>query len=283
MGGAWRSTQENVWALLALDDYRRAAETVAPSFDARVFLGDDIVGQASFRGASVVDVPVAVEPGRVADRSDRPLTFAVDGRGKLFYSAELTYALATLPDKPADDGLFVQKRMRSLRPEELAAAQAVLPKRSDASAPAGNFVLVDLVLESPEPREQVVIDDPLPAGLEPVDFALDTSASNLAAATKNAAPDPDGPRAGRDYGAFREAVGMHRELHDDRVLTFLPHVDPGLYHLRYLARATTPGDFVVPPSRAECMYSPEVRGRTAATRFAVTPAPPKAPRARPRS
>jgi uncharacterized protein YfaS (alpha-2-macroglobulin family) len=62
---------------------------------------------------------------------------------------------------------------------------------------------------------------------------------------------------------------MHRELHDDRVLTFLPHVEPGIYHLRYLARATTSGDFVMPPTRAECMYSPEVRGRTAAARFQV--------------
>jgi uncharacterized protein YfaS (alpha-2-macroglobulin family) len=187
-----------------------------------------------------------------------------------------------LPDRPADDGLFVQKRMRALRPEELAAAQAVLPKRSDTTAPVGELVLVDLLLESPEPREQVVVDDPLPAGLEPIDFALDTAASNVAVASQSPT-DPADVHPGRDYGAFREAVGMHRELHDDRVLTFLPHVDPGLYHFRYLARATTPGDFIVPPSRAECMYSPEVRGRSAATRFTVTPAPPKTPPHGPRS
>ncbi len=45
--GAWRSTQENVWALLALDDYRRAQEAVSPSFDARVFLGDERIGEAA--------------------------------------------------------------------------------------------------------------------------------------------------------------------------------------------------------------------------------------------
>jgi len=281
VGGAWRSTQENVWALLALDDYRRAAEAAAPSFEARVFLGGDVVGQASFLGASVVDMPVSVGPERLGERGS-PLTFEVRGQGKLFYSAELTYAQTALPEKPAGDGLFVQKRVRALRPEELAAALAVLPKRSDASAPVGDLVLVDLLLESPEPREQVVVDDPLPAGLEPVDFALDTSAAALAVSEQKPA-DPSDPRHGRDYGAFREAAGMHRELHDDRVLTFLPHVDPGLYHFRYLARATTPGDFVVPPSRAECMYSPEVRGRTGAARFSVTPAPPKAPRSKPGS
>jgi uncharacterized protein YfaS (alpha-2-macroglobulin family) len=278
VAGAWRSTQENVWALLALEDYRRAAEASAPAFDAKVFLGDELLGQTSFAGRSVADIPFTVTPDRLVDRGGKPVTFEVKGDGKLFYSAELTYASTALPDKPADDGLFVQKRVRALRPDELPAAQAVLPKRSESSAPVGDLVLVDVWLESPEPREQVVVDDPLPAGLEPIDFALDTTAGPLAAATKTPAPtDPNAPLAGRDYGAFREAAGVHREMHDDRVLTFLPHLDPGIYHFRYLARATTPGDFVVPPSRAECMYSPEVHGRTAATRFAVLPAPPPAP------
>jgi hypothetical protein len=63
----------------------------------------------------------------------------------------------------------------------------------------------------------------------------------------------------------------HRELKDDRVLTFLPDVRPGLYHFRYLARATVVGSFVVPPTSAECMYSPEVYGRTRAVTFDVRP------------
>jgi uncharacterized protein YfaS (alpha-2-macroglobulin family) len=75
--------------------------------------------------------------------------------------------------------------------------------------------------------------------------------------------------------------GLHRELRDDRVLTFLTHVEPGIYHFRYLARATTPGRYVVPPLRADCMYSPEVSGRTSASTFEVVNATPKrAPAAR---
>ena len=71
----------------------------------------------------------------------------------------------------------------------------------------------------------------------------------------------------------RDTRALHRELHDDRVLTFLNHVEPGIYHFRYLARATTPGRFVVPPLRAECMYAPEVNGRSGATTFEVAPEP----------
>jgi len=35
----------------------------------------------------------------------------------------------------------------------------------------------------------------------------------------------------------------------------------GLYNYSYVARATTPGAFVVPPVKAEEMYSPENYGR----------------------
>ena len=36
-----------------------------------------------------------------------------------------------------------------------------------------------------------------------------------------------------------------------------------MHEYTYVARATTPGTFVVPPTRAEEMYSPETFGRTA--------------------
>jgi uncharacterized protein YfaS (alpha-2-macroglobulin family) len=286
VNGAWQSTQENVWALLALDDYRRVAEKTPPSFDAKVFLGNNRVGEASFHGFSTVDAALSVDASRAFAAGGHALTFEVAGPGRLFYSAELQYAPATLPDKASDRGLFVQKKLRALRPEELAAAERVLPGRSETSAPAGDLVLVDLLLESAEPREQVVIDDPLPAGLEPIDFALDTSAASTSGADVASSDQDDVDAqapARRSYGAFREAEGMHREQHDDKVLTFLPHLEPGLYHFRYLARATTPGDFVVPPTRAECMYSPDVQGRTAATRFTVGPAAPKPARPRTKS
>ncbi len=36
----------------------------------------------------------------------------------------------------------------------------------------------------------------------------------------------------------------------------------GVYNYSYVARATTPGSFVVPPSKAEEMYHPETFGRS---------------------
>jgi hypothetical protein len=43
----------------------------------------------------------------------------------------------------------------------------------------------------------------------------------------------------------------------------------GVYEYTYIARATTPGTFVVPPAKAEEMYSPEVFGRSSSDRVIV--------------
>jgi uncharacterized protein YfaS (alpha-2-macroglobulin family) len=135
-------------------------------------------------------------------------------------------------------------------------------------------VLVDLLVVSPDPREQVVIDDPLPAGLEPVQTNLATTARDLLVTDMGDEGDERDAEEARDYdaratGSTYQSSSYHREFRDDRVLTFVDHMAAGMYHYRYLARATTAGKFVVPPTKAECMYEPETFGRTGATTFEV--------------
>jgi len=51
-------------------------------------------------------------------------------------------------------------------------------------------------------------------------------------------------------------------LRDDRAEAFTALLWDGVYEYTYIARATTPGQFVAPPAKAEEMYSPEVFGRS---------------------
>jgi uncharacterized protein YfaS (alpha-2-macroglobulin family) len=53
----------------------------------------------------------------------------------------------------------------------------------------------------------------------------------------------------------------HREFREDRYVAAARL--EGALDLYYLVRVVTPGQFVVPPSFAEDMYRPEVRGLTA--------------------
>jgi uncharacterized protein YfaS (alpha-2-macroglobulin family) len=266
--GAWGSTQENAWSLVALDAYRKDQEAPRPDFDVNVFLGSERIGQESFHDRSLRDERISLVPSKVK-RLGGPLTFAMKGTGKLFYSAELKYEVADLPKKPIDRGLFVQKTMRAVKLADLAQATQFIPRRTSLSAEAGDLVVVDVLLESAEPEEQVVIDDPLPAGLEPVDFDFATT-GRLHAVDDSVRTDKKPPKdALDDVGMPFRQTTYHREMKDDRVLTFIPHVLPGMYHFRYLARATVVGTYVMPPTSAACMYTPDVFGRTAAATFEV--------------
>ena len=101
----------------------------------------------------------------------------------------------------------------------------------------------------------MVIDDALPAGLEALNAAFETTSSIA-----------DGEGSDRWWGSFN-----HFEIHDDKIVLFADYLTPGEHVYTYLARATTPGTSVHPPISAEEMYNPEVMGRSAGGTLVVVP------------
>lgn len=275
-GGSWRSTQETAWALLALDDYRKVKEKAVPSFDARVFLGHNQIFAAAFEGKRAHGAETTVFADKLVSQGGKVLAFQVQGEGTLFYEARLRYARKELPREPLDRGFFVRQALRVVRPEELGEAIRHVTAEGVTSFHGGDLVLADVVVVTPSPREQVIIEAPLAAGLEPIDSKLLTTAAWLSV-----------PETGGEYDAYDRgddesydelATGeahlpsfVRREVRDDRVLFFVEHMPAGMFHYRYLARATSMGTFIVPPARAEQMYVPEVFGRAASTVVEVHP------------
>ncbi len=125
---------------------------------------------------------------------------------------------------------------------------------------AGARVRVRLKMVADNRRYHVALVDPLPAGLEIVNPAL--------AVSGDVPQDPSSP----DYrygwwwwGTWYE----HQNMRDERAEAFAALLWEGVYDYTYIARATTPGTFVVPPAKAEEMYSPEVFGRSSSDRVVV--------------
>ena len=125
---------------------------------------------------------------------------------------------------------------------------------------AGAKVRVRITLVADNRRYHVALVDPLPAGLEILNPAL--------AVTADSALDPVSQEAQLRswwWGPWYE----HQNLRDERAEAFTSLLWDGVYTYSYIARATTPGQFVVPPAKAEEMYSPEVFGRSASDRVTV--------------
>jgi hypothetical protein len=138
----------------------------------------------------------------------------------------------------------------------------------------GQLVRVRLRITVDEDRRFVVLDDPLPAGLEPVDLSLRTVApagSGFPEYQPEAQEYPDDFNWW--YGSWDSGFWSpfdHKELRDDRVIWSASYLWPGSYTATYLARATTAGTFIVPPAHAEEMYNPGVNGRTGGGTFVVS-------------
>lgn len=127
----------------------------------------------------------------------------------------------------------------------------------------GELVRVDLYLNVPAERYFVVVNDPVPGGLEPV--SRDLATASTVDAEKAEMRRPEGSYLNR----FQEWIGFgvsrwsfyHRELRHDGARFYSELLSPGLYHLSYVAQAIAPGDFTVLPTHAEEMYNPDVYGK----------------------
>lgn len=243
--GRWGNTQENVFILLALDRYFATYEAKTPDFVARAWLGDRFAGEHRFRGRTTerhaLDIPM-----EVLGQAEVPLVLAKEGPGRLYYRIGLRYAPRDLTLEPADRGFTVERRYEAV-------GDAAAVTRDDDGTwriRAGSEVRVHLTMVAPSRRTHVALVDPLPAGLEAINPALAVSA--------RVDVEPEGSR-GRWWwwGPWFE----HQNLRDERAEAFSALVPAGVHTYSYVARATTPGAFVVPPPRAEEMYHPETFGR----------------------
>jgi uncharacterized protein YfaS (alpha-2-macroglobulin family) len=270
--GRWGSTQENAFVLLALGRYFDTYESVTPDFTARLWLGEDFAGEQAFHGRSTdlrrLDVPMAaLSPG-----ADEPhdLLLAKDGPGRLYYRLGLRYAPASLALEPLDRGFEVS------RTYEAVDNRTDVRRHDDGTwhIRSGARVRVNLVMTARARRYHVALVDPLPAGLEPLDPSLATTASDAASAGSEVGviggPGLGGPGRGAGHWWWRSRPWFdHENLRDNRAEAFTTLLWEGSYRYRYTARATTPGTFTADPPKAEEMYSPEVFGRGATDRVIV--------------
>ncbi|PKN26841.1 MAG: hypothetical protein CVU65_04350 [Deltaproteobacteria bacterium HGW-Deltaproteobacteria-22] len=274
--GRWTNTQESVWVLLAMDQYFNTFEKVTPNFVSRMWLGDKFAGEHKFVGRTterhVVSIPM-LQLGKPGDVKD--LLLAKEGAGRLYYRIGMDYALSDLRPPAADHGFTLSRSYAAVDDPKS------VERLADGTwrIKAGSRVKVTLTMLAPSRRYHVALVDPLPAGLEAENAAL-LGAPPASSASSNTSYGPGGGRhggrnSGRSYmlrwwrmwGHWYE----HHNIRDERVEAFTSLLDAGVHTFVYTARATTPGNFVVPPLKAEEMYAPETFGRSAGDRVIVVP------------
>jgi hypothetical protein len=198
----------------------------------------------------VTEIPMSylVEEA-LAGGEAQDLIVSKEGQGRLYYRLGLRYAPTDLNLDPLDMGFVV------IRSYEAVDDPADVTQGEDGvwHFKAGARVRVRLTIVADSRRYHVALVDPLPAGLEIVNPSL--------AVSQDVPDDPESPDS--RYRWWWWTWYQHQNMRDERAEAFTTLLWDGVYEYTYVARATTPGTFVVPPAKAEEMYSPEVFGRSA--------------------
>jgi alpha-2-macroglobulin len=229
-GGFWRTTQETAATVIALTDYLAHTSELDSSYSYALSVNgrqvkDKQVAQATLaeRESTTVNDPVT---------GVNEIKLSKQGQGTLYFSAAMEYYLQreSIGAATAGGGPTVMRTYAdpgSGRP---------LTKIT-----VGDLVQVVLTLTVPGDMWYVIIEDPLPAGLEAVNQTLRTSSIKDGKAT---------------------SYWMHPEYRDEKTAFFAYSLWKGVHTYSYMARATTVGTFRVLPVTVYPMYMPETWGRS---------------------
>ncbi|MDY6992201.1 MAG: alpha-2-macroglobulin family protein, partial [Pseudomonadota bacterium] len=256
--GHWHNTQENIFCLQALTDYQRRYEQQPPQMTLHTWLDEAQLGsveltQRTQPPQSFSHALTESDPGRQAQ-----VKITREGQGRWYYSVRLQYAPTSEQAQAIDAGIEVKREYHVKRAGQWQLLNTPLKLET------GELVRVDLYVSVAGSRHFVVVDDPIPGGLEPVNRQLATAAK--IATTAPQAQDFADESYWHQQDSWQTFGSSfwnfyHKELRHQAARFYADYLPPGDYHLTYVAQVIAAGDFQVMPTHAEEMYDPEVYGK----------------------
>lgn len=233
--GAWNTTVANAWGVLALEKFSAKFES------------EGVTGRsaASLSGAvKSLDWGGAPEGGRVSfgwPKGRGSLAVSHVGSGKPWATVQ---SLAAIPLKePFSSGYKIRKTLSAVKQKEKGAWSR------------GDVVRVTLELEAQADMTWVVVNDPVPGGASILGTGLSRDSSLLVEGEK---------RDGLAWPAFTERAF-------EAFRAYYAFVPKGKWTVEYTVRLNNGGTFLLPPTRVEALYAPEMFGENSNGPMEVRP------------
>jgi hypothetical protein len=222
--GHWNTTVANAWGVLAMEKFSAAFESVPVTGDTAIRYGD--------RSESVKWPLAVVQTELSLPWQEGPLPFSVSHRGTGRPWA-MVRATAALPlDAPLSTGFAVTRTVTPIEQKEA------------GKWTRGDVARVRLEIDAQSDMSWVVVDDPVPGGATVLGSGLGGQSELLTAGEQS---------EGWAWPAYEE-----RRF--DAFRAYYRYVPKGRWVVEYTVRYTNPGVFLLPATRVEAMYAPEMFG-----------------------
>lgn len=256
--GHWNSTRDTALVIESMAEYIRVTGEDRPDMTVQVLID----GQPEKRVRITADNffsfdNVIVLEGDAVRSGTRQVEIRREGTGPLYFNAYLTNFTQEDPITAAGLEVKVQRRFYRLERDDRDVSvrgdrgQSVkqqstrwkrIPLDNLAQVDSGDLVEVELLVDSKNDYEYLLLEDLKPSGFEPDD---------------------------QRSGYVDEGLRAYRELRDNRVSFFLSQLARGNHSISYRLRAETPGQMAALPARIEGMYAPELVGNSNEFRLQV--------------
>ncbi len=245
-GGRYANTQDNVYAFYAMNKYFEKYESVLPNYKASIIASGKTLIEHTFttrNEPSVATTTMLDEFDGRGEASD--LIINRDGDGRLYYGIRMSYAPKAM-DIARDNGIKVEKTFTTMDGYVV----------SDGKFVQGQNYKVNIKVTMPYERRFVVLDSPIAGGFQILNASFATESDEVKEATGG---------SGR-YWSFN-----HSENYFDRVILSGDLVGAGVHTYTFVVRAVTPGQYLLPSTKSEEMYNPDVFGYDEQMKIEIVP------------
>jgi uncharacterized protein YfaS (alpha-2-macroglobulin family) len=251
--GYWKNTASTARVLSAIDAYIRAEDLTATDVTGTISLSGTELLSAHFKGVAAKPVSTIFDfkdPPLSALERDTMLPLRVNregpgplkGTGAMHYTASLTYAIPSELQSYRDEGLGLHLALYDIDTGKEIGGTALV---------SGKTYRAVVKVSSGRDRTYVALRVPIPSGAEVLNAAFTTTATHQEAALRE-----DSNRGERWSGI------SHQAIMDNEVQYFWNQFSKGERTVEFLFRTARRGVYPTPPVQAECMYEPEIFGRT---------------------
>lgn len=255
-GWYWSSTKQTAMVLYGLIDYMKARGELGATFAADVIVNGQPAGSHTFTPAELTS-PDPVLITAPAQPGANTVKIVKRGGGALYWSAAADYYETRAPLAPEGSRqLALVRQYFTLTPVTVRNRIVYREAPFSGTAAPGDLLLVRLTVAGSKAWRYLILEDPLPAGTEPIQ-------------REDSYPLERRSRNGWWYGS-------QREFRDDRAVVFQESFDSGRYEYQYLLKVITPGIFRAMPARVSPMYVPGIIASSEPQTFTIS-APAGAP------
>lgn len=232
--GHWDTTMANAWGITQLRKFSEKFENEKLSGETKVTAAE-VSDMFNWKSQPNGERKLLSWP-KGSEKDSVDVKFSHAGSGKPWIHFE---TISAIPLKaPLDMGYKISRKVSAV-------IQAV-----PGTWQVGDVANIELTITSKADQPWVVVRDPIPAGSSHLGTGLDGSSGLLDRAPKPNASTTEVQAWPTEY----------EEKSHANFISYAAYLPRGTYRVNYRVRLNSAGEFKLPPSRVEAMYSPESFG-----------------------